>query len=175
MNTKTIDEILKRYFEGESTLAEEKLLNDFFRQPDIPENLRVHQPLFAYFEQSRSEFMESDVKVVPMHATRNRILYVSSLAAGVLLVIGLFFTFLNDYSRKNQFYRANPDTEIAYHQAEEALMLVSGNLNNGLRQVQKLESLDKALLNLQIFSKFSQYQPIIINPDETTNQSNKSK
>lgn len=166
MNTKEIESLLDRYFEGESTLQEEQLLRDFFQSPEVPDNLKIHQPLFSYFEQASTETMESEINVIPRYPKRNRMIYISSLAAGVLLVIGLFFTFLNDYHRKNQLYRLTPDAQVAYSQTQDALLLLSGNLNNGLKQIQKFESLDKAMLNLQLISKFSQYQPLIINPDE---------
>ena len=54
-------------------------------------------------------------------------------------------------------------------------MMVSANLNTGLKQVERFRIVDKAMKNMQIFNKFYQYQTIIINPDEILNQSIKSK
>ena len=48
MDYKYIEQLLERYWEGETTLQEESILRTFFSQPDIPENLRKFQPLFAY-------------------------------------------------------------------------------------------------------------------------------
>jgi hypothetical protein len=47
MDYKYIEQLLERYWEGETTLQEESILRTFFSQPDIPENLRKFQPLFA--------------------------------------------------------------------------------------------------------------------------------
>ncbi len=47
MDYKYIEQLLERYWEGETTLQEESILRTFFSQPDIPENLRKFQPIFV--------------------------------------------------------------------------------------------------------------------------------
>ena len=47
MDYKYIEQLLERYWEGETTLQEESILRTFFSQPDIPENLQKFQPLFV--------------------------------------------------------------------------------------------------------------------------------
>jgi hypothetical protein len=46
-----IDELLTKYFEGETTAAEERELRRFFAEGRAPERLKIYQPLFAYFDQ----------------------------------------------------------------------------------------------------------------------------
>ena len=46
MDYRYIEQLMERYWEGETTLQEESILRTFFSQPDIPENLRKFQPLF---------------------------------------------------------------------------------------------------------------------------------
>lgn len=175
MTTSEIEIILEKYFDGETSVKEENILRDFFQEENVPDSLKKYQAIFIYYKQTRDETIIKEPQTIPLYPLKNRIVYISSLAAGVLLVIGLFFTFLNDYSRNNQLYKTNEEAKVALLQAESALLLVSGNLNNGLHHVQKLESLNKAISNMQMISKFSQYQPLIINPDETKNESQKSK
>jgi hypothetical protein len=50
MDYKYIEQLMERYWQGETTLQEEAILRNFFSQPDnldIPESLRKYQPLFA--------------------------------------------------------------------------------------------------------------------------------
>jgi hypothetical protein len=47
MDYKYIEQLLERYWQGETTLQEESILRAFFCQPDIPEHLRKYQPLFV--------------------------------------------------------------------------------------------------------------------------------
>ena len=47
MDYKYIEQLLERYWQGDTTLQEESILRAFFCQPDVPEHLRKYQPLFA--------------------------------------------------------------------------------------------------------------------------------
>ena len=47
MDYKYIEQLLERYWQGESTLQEEDILRAFFSQPDIPDYLQKYQPLFT--------------------------------------------------------------------------------------------------------------------------------
>ena len=47
MDYKYIEQLMERYWQGETTLWEEDILRAFFSQPDIPEHLRKYQPLFV--------------------------------------------------------------------------------------------------------------------------------
>ncbi|MBR4730005.1 MAG: pyruvate ferredoxin oxidoreductase [Prevotella sp.] len=50
MDYKYIEQLLERYWQGETTLQEEDILRSFFSQadnPDIPESIRKYQPLFT--------------------------------------------------------------------------------------------------------------------------------
>ena len=50
MDYKYIEQLLERYWQGETTLQEEAILRNFFSQPDsldLPDNLRKYRPLFT--------------------------------------------------------------------------------------------------------------------------------
>ena len=50
MDYKYIEQLLERYWQGDTTLQEEAILRNFFSQPDnldLPDNLRKYRPLFA--------------------------------------------------------------------------------------------------------------------------------
>lgn len=48
MNTKKIEQLLDKYFEGETSLKEEKILRDFFRNESVPDNLQTFREQFLY-------------------------------------------------------------------------------------------------------------------------------
>ena len=106
---------------------------------------------------------------------RSRFVYITGIAATILLLIGLFFTYRQDVFKGKQSVKNSFDRELAYTEASEALLIVSSNLNTGLKQVSRLQMVDKAMKNIQLFNKFYQYQTIIINPDQFEKQSTKSK
>lgn len=45
-----IENLLERFFEGETTNAEEQELYAFFARPDLPEHLETYRPMFGFFE-----------------------------------------------------------------------------------------------------------------------------
>ena len=59
MDYKYIEQLMERYWEGETTLQEESILRMFFSQTDIPEHLRKFQPLFIC-EQQKEEPLGED-------------------------------------------------------------------------------------------------------------------
>ena len=51
----TIDELLERYYEGETTLAEEKQLRQFFQHETTPDHLKAHAAQFQHFATVRRQ------------------------------------------------------------------------------------------------------------------------
>ncbi|WP_338876309.1 HEAT repeat domain-containing protein [Spirosoma sp. SC4-14] len=50
-----IEKLLEKYYDGDTTLAEEKQLRQFFQQETIPEHLLSHADQFRYFADARNE------------------------------------------------------------------------------------------------------------------------
>ncbi len=53
MDYKYIDQLLERYWNGETTLEEEEILRAFFSQIDIPKEMEAFRPLFLYEQVER--------------------------------------------------------------------------------------------------------------------------
>ena len=56
-----IEELLERYFEGETSAAEEKQIRAFFASGEVPEHLAAYAPLFAYFDEEIERDAEAQV------------------------------------------------------------------------------------------------------------------
>ena len=190
MNTSEIESLIEKFYDGNTTIQEEKNLRDFFETKDVPIHLKLHQPLFAgigcerlveisnpLFEQKITEKLtdhhaeEASFRRVSL---RSRLVFLTGIAASLLLVAGLFFALQQDVLKHSFKQSSVASSTLAYADASQALMLVSYNLNTGLKQVERLQMMDKAMKNMQLFHKFYQYQPVIINPDEIANKSIKS-
>ncbi|MVM30540.1 HEAT repeat domain-containing protein [Spirosoma sp. HMF4905] len=50
-----IEKLLEKYYEGETSLQEEKQLRQFFQQESIPEHLQSHAAQFRYFASARTQ------------------------------------------------------------------------------------------------------------------------
>lgn len=96
-----IDELLNRYFEGETSAAEEQQLRRFFASNDVPEHLSAYKPMFAYFDEeiAAAKDMAQEVwkEIAPeapaekrLLLRRKAVLYIlSAVAACVLAVVGI--------------------------------------------------------------------------------------
>lgn len=91
----TIDELIRRYYDGETTIDEEKLLREYFRHPEqVSPALRQHASLFTYFSEAQLQQPTTDLFVqlhqqAPRAETKIRQLtrWGLRLAAGVTLIL----------------------------------------------------------------------------------------
>jgi hypothetical protein len=186
MNIKEIEELLGKYYDGETSLAEERILKDFFLSGDVPVELAVYKSQFLYFAEASGDeindqkpekevFAErTETPVVPIHARRNRLYYISGIAATGLLLIGLIFTFHDDIVNRPKLNVSTTDPKLVFSQTRDILALVSVNFNKGMDKMQYLGQFDKGMQKMQMLSKFYQYETLIINPDPVTGESIKS-
>lgn len=85
-----IEELIDRYFEGQTSCEEERELRRFFTRESVPEHLQVYRPLFACLEQEAKAFREENTLTVKVPSRRRRFIYMmSGVAAGILLLIGI--------------------------------------------------------------------------------------
>ena len=82
-----IDDLLQKYFEGETTGEEEKALRDFFRSEDVPERLADCKPLFAYFDEEIRK-TRSAARVQPER--RRHLYWAAAAAASVVITLGVW-------------------------------------------------------------------------------------
>ena len=61
MNIEQIKSILARFYEGQTTPEEERLLADFFRREDVPEDLQEDKQLFLLLAQTSDQEMPQDI------------------------------------------------------------------------------------------------------------------
>lgn len=157
MKINNIDTLLKSFYDGSTTIDEEKMLKEYFLTANnIPHHLKADKELFANLskdkiyvaplemEQRIETFIDTWAeKEKKKHiGTRkfNR-LWISGIAAGIaLLIISTVMYIYNDNSADNLRTDTYSDVNIAYTEAEKALLLVSETLNKGEAQYAKAES-----------------------------------
>lgn len=96
-----IEELLERYFEGETSATEERQIRAFFASGEVPEHLAAYAPLFAYFDEEIERNVEAQVggpdsglKPVsvllrPKNRKRAALYILSGVAACVLALLSL--------------------------------------------------------------------------------------
>ena len=96
-----IEELIDRYFEGQTSCDEERELRRFFTQENIPESLQVYRPLFACLDQEAKAFQKESIPAKKLSFRRRFIYMTGGIAAGLLLLIGIAGT--------QRYLHATPD------------------------------------------------------------------
>ncbi len=64
--TEKIKILLNKYFEGETSLQEERELHTYFNSENVDASLREYVPLFAYFKQTSGEKYPNKTPYIPI-------------------------------------------------------------------------------------------------------------
>lgn len=138
MKIEEVRTLLQKYFEAETTLAEEEMLSAWFRTGEIPDEFRPYTDWFTSMEQyeghEEDTFAETAIdkifrnEDVRKRSLRRILVPVTGIAASLLILFGATM-----YQRQRQPFRDTfDDPEIALACAEKTLAFVSAEYNKGL-------------------------------------------
>lgn len=92
--TTDIRSLLDKYFEGDSSAEEEKVLRRYFAQDNLPEDLKVYASIFRFIDDEASALaVLNEIRSENDHRTRRRVLsyknlrVIAAVAATLLIVI----------------------------------------------------------------------------------------
>jgi len=131
-------EMLERYFLGETSLTEEKVLRDYFRSGDIHPDITEYKDLFSYWD------VAAQIKA-PARRRRLPLRWLTAAAAAVLLLFATNFWLQEDTQVSNfpiaeakaldwSKYEVTDEKE-AYKILRAALKTASTSMNNSTKGV----------------------------------------
>ena len=126
MELAKIEKLLDAYFEGNTSLEEERILRNYFTQDIVPANLQEYKLMFDYFANSKAEVSSQPIQVKPIKKAWN--LKWLSIAASLLLLFSIYKINLNtsDFSDKER-----AAAQKAYVESQKAFKLISKSLQRG--------------------------------------------
>jgi hypothetical protein len=129
MDYKYIEQLLERYWQGETTLQEEAILRNFFSQPeakDIPESLRKFQALFTV-EQEEPLGDDFDARILEMIGEEEPKTKIVTLTSRLMplfkaaAIVAIILTLGNAAQAPWNYGWDNPQDEYAkFHQQQNA-------------------------------------------------------
>lgn len=141
MELTKIEALLHRYEEGDTSLAEEQILKDYFTNEEVPPHLNEYQSLFTYTVKARTTSFNRDI---PYKRKKTKFAF-AGIAASIVIAIGLFLALNNPVQELEQQQLGTiEDPGEAYIKAKETLLMVSGALNFGQEELVYVEEFDKA-------------------------------
>lgn len=148
MEFQKIENLVEKYFEGQTTIAEEKKLQTYFSESDVAQHLKQYQSIFRFFEQER--LIESSRKA-PSKTRKQKVVWLSVAASvAVLLGVGVFL-YQNENAQPNSELGSYENPEIAFRETQKALKLLSENINVGVKSVHYIHEFDNS--KNKIFNK----------------------
>ena len=131
-----IEILIEKYFEGETSIAEEKELKAYFSSSDVAQHLEQYKPVFGYFSQAKQEQFTA---TIPLKSKRRKIVAWLSVAASVVVMLGIgFFAYQNTSEPTQENLGVIDDPEIAFKETQKALALLSKHVNTGIESVNYL-------------------------------------
>ena len=123
MELQKIKDLLEKYEAGETSLAEEKKLREYFKRNEVPESLKPYQLIFGFSENETKKSYEKEIEL-PANKQDNRYLW-TAIAASVILVVGLFFFQNKPLEMSDSDLGTIQDKAEALQKSMEALKMVS--------------------------------------------------
>ncbi|QLC67703.1 hypothetical protein LPB248_15730 [Flavobacterium sp. LPB0248] len=146
MELNKIEEILEKYFQGETSIAEENQLKEYFSSSNVAQHLEQYKPMFGYFSQAKEQ---KSTYEIPLQSKKRNVAWLSIAASAVVMLgIGTYFF----VSEKNDTTAVASQTELGtYDDPEEALKatqkalaLLSNNVNVGIESVQYIKEYEQS-------------------------------
>lgn len=132
-----IEKLIEKYFEGETSIAEEKELKNYFSSQNVAQHLEQYKPVFGYFSQAKQEQFTA---AIPLKSKRKqkRLAWLS-VAASVVVMLGVgLFAYQNTSETAQKNLGVIDDPEIAFKETQKALALISKHVNTGIESVNYL-------------------------------------
>ncbi len=140
MEYNNIEQLLEKYFDGQTSIAEEKELTNYFSSTNVAQHLEHYKPVFEYYSQSKQQKF---TQKIPLKTKNLKVMWLS-IAASFLVLIGVvtFYTLNNQQSETKQGLGTFKTPEIAFQETQKALEMLSQNVNVGIESVSYIKEFE---------------------------------
>ena len=139
---KQIEALIEKYYNGETSIDEERKLQWFFQTQSVPDRLKPEAEMFRYYylrknDESAGNLNEKLGELIDQQSHK-RILFgstrsfywISGVAASIVVLVGLWIGFRTNLFDTRQAYEDTfEDPQLAYMETKRILYMVSDKLN----------------------------------------------
>ncbi len=129
MESNKIERLLDAYFEGQTSLEEEKMLRNYFLGKNVSEHLIQYKPIFVGLEAASNEKMKTELKLPQAKRTVGTWWYSVAAMLLVAMAVGGF------YLSQPRLSQEEKEALAAFEKSREAMLLLSENFNKGTEQL----------------------------------------
>ncbi len=132
-----IENLIDKYFKGETNLIEEKELQTYFSSSDVAAHLVQYKSIFNYFKEAKNEQFTSSISLKPKK--KKYIAWLSAVASvAILLGVASYIYLDNKIVNHSSDLGTCKNPEIALKETQKALALLSGHINTGIESIEIL-------------------------------------
>ncbi|HJZ39184.1 MAG TPA: hypothetical protein VJ203_02340 [Bacteroidales bacterium] len=165
MENNRIKHLLEKYFEGQSTLAEEQELVEYFSgNHEFPDSLVRYRSMFSLLHMNRYQGVEirgmenkiaglirdDEASSKPLPGRKRFYRYAAAATIAVLVGLSGVLLFQKSSSPVTDTYA---DPQLAYIEAQKALMYVSEKMNKGIKPLSSVSKINSATSQLKSLEK----------------------
>lgn len=155
MHTEHIDQLLDKFYRGNTSREEEKILSDYFAQTDVPKKYEDDKKMLASLsdfqftqlhalEQRTEKFIDSlQATKINSDQPKRQIIWTKalSIAASLLIVLSIgFFAHRYNENYHNTLADTYKSPDEAYQATMNALTLFSEKYSEGMKPMEKANS-----------------------------------
>lgn len=137
-----IDKIIDRYFEGETSLQEEKRLRSYFSSGAVAPELEPYKAMFGFYESESKKSTSVEVEIPLEKNLSKKYAYKWTAIAAVLIILAGYGVFKVNNTSIEQNNGINHS--LAVKQTQDLLYMMTDAISTGQEQMSYLKEFDKA-------------------------------
>lgn len=141
MELKLVEQLLEKYGQGATTLAEEKQLKIYFSSKEVAPHLAKYQTLFGYFETQKELQFKPKRSLQPRKQSTVKWM---GIAAGFVVLFGTATFCFYPFTPKHNDLGTFDTPEEAFLATQNTLLMISKEVNNGFETVAYLDEYNKS-------------------------------
>lgn len=142
MESHNIETLIDKYFDGETSLNEERQLQDYFSSPNVAQHLEQYRALFGYFAKEREQRFDG---ALPLEPRKRKAVAWLSVAASVVVLLGVgtfAYKTIQPQTTAGDLGTYD-DPELAFQQTQKALDMLATHVNTGVESVEYINEYEQ--------------------------------
>ena len=165
MTLQKIEELIRKYERGETSLEEELELKIFFAKENVPIHFSGYRELFSFYRKAGEEEMadndfdsrilaiiSEEQPTIAQKGKTRRLYSFLAAAASVVILFGMYLFLSNRQQPRDTF----DDPALAYHETKKILLQVADNLNDGVVELGTMKEINQGLDDLGNIKSFDE-------------------
>ena len=160
MDFKNMEDLLKKYWDCETTLEEETQLREYFGGKNIPDQWKETAAMFRYFEETKKKSLNDlafEGQVIhkinaPKQSKVVRLVYnTMRIAAGLAVVLAATWFIRNEIreTTPQAVVDTYDDPKLAFEETKKALLMISKSFGTAEAQARKINVFNEAKEEIQ--------------------------